>query len=307
MDTQAIEVMRSVTAHVEEILGQSTFPPLPALADIRRAEACLIRNIPSQGHGLQRTSEHLRSHVLPGLNCSSLSSGYYGFVTGGVTPAARIADSLTTLYDQNVAVHLPEETIATVVEGRALFLTLELLGFKPSEWPSRTLNTGATASNILGLACGRHFTITQSLRRLGQESSDGEGILSACRRAGIEDFQVLSTLPHSSLAKAANLVGLGSTCVVDISRDDGTIRFDMAKLEQYLSKTKLASIVVISCGEVNTGAFATGSFEDVEAIRQLCDTHGAWLHVDGGKFCHFLCSFQPTEHSTASQSSLTEL
>jgi glutamate/tyrosine decarboxylase-like PLP-dependent enzyme len=39
--------------------------------------------------------------------------------------------------------------------------------------------------------------------------------------------------------------------------------------------------VAISCGEVNTGRFATTGIDQMKEIRRLCDEYGAWLHVDG--------------------------
>lgn len=44
-----------------------------------------------------------------------------------------------------------------------------------------------------------------------------------------------------------------------------------------------ALMVVVSCGEVNTGLFATNRLESMQNIRLLCDRYNAWLHVDGGR------------------------
>jgi glutamate/tyrosine decarboxylase-like PLP-dependent enzyme len=55
-------------------------------------------------------------------------------------------------------------------------------------------------------------------------------------------------------------------------------------MEQLFSKIKdksVLSIVVVSCGEVNTGRFGTTGAM-MKMVRDVCDDHGAWLHVDGG-------------------------
>lgn len=261
-----------------------TLTPLPKDAAITKAAAALHSALPTKGIGEQSLSEHLQDDVAPGLNGSSLSPRYYGFVTGGVTPAAHVAERLVMLFDQNVAVHLPGESIATVVENRALHMLLQLFDLEPQQWPARSLTTGATASNVQGLACGREFVIAEKLRRLKLDRQEGEGVLEACRKAEIDKFQILTTMPHSSLGKAANIVGVGSASMIDMSKEDHFLAFDMEKLESRLASPRTASIVVISCGEVNTGAFATSCREDVESIRALCDKYGAWLHVDGGKW-----------------------
>ena len=276
----------SLTQRLLSAVETNPYQPLCHEECVSQAADSLVSNLPQDGYGLTRTHDHLVKDVIQGLNGSSLASSYYGFVTGGVTPAARIADIWASVYDQNVAVHLPKETVATNVEDRALCLLLELLEYEPSQWPVRVLTTGATASNILGLACGRQYVITERLKKLGKSVVDGESLLSACRRALISDFSILTNLSHSSVAKAANIVGLGSLCIVNVARDDDATRLDVEKVRQSLlasSQSGVAAILAISCGEVNTGAFATRSLAEVQELRGLCDQHGAWLHVDGGK------------------------
>lgn len=281
--TNSIQLLR---AKEIQTLSESKPRVLPRSTEIKASIESLLQRLPPEGFGLERATDHLLKDVAQGLNAASLSPNYYGFVTGGVTPAARIADNLVTLYDQNVQVHLPEQSVATIVEDKALAMLMELLDFGLAEWPARTFTTGATASNILGLACGREYVILQALRRASNDEvqdSVGElGLLGACRQAGIERIQVLTTMPHSSLRKAASIVGLGRVAVVDVGNSIDGLAFDMEKLETELSRAKSASIVVVSCGEINTGQFATHSREAVVEIKRLCNKYGAWLHVDGG-------------------------
>ncbi|KAF2623345.1 pyridoxal-dependent decarboxylase [Macroventuria anomochaeta] len=256
---------------------------LPSQNVLSEAHATLKSDLLEQGAGLEDTIRHLTQDLGPALNASSRSATYYGFVTGGSTPAASLADNLVTHYDQNVQVHLPNETLATGIEDRALTLLCSLLDFNPSQWPHRTFTTGATASNILGLACGREYIIAEaSAHRTDAEVSVGEhGIVEAMRLAGIDNIQILTTVPHSSLSKAASILGLGRSCVKTIGRADAPHKFDMDQLQKHLAQPGAASIVAISASEVNTGLFATSSLQEMQSIRQLCDMYGAWIHVDG--------------------------
>jgi glutamate/tyrosine decarboxylase-like PLP-dependent enzyme len=256
---------------------------LPSVDTLARARESLAAHLPNEGAGLEETLRHLREELAPGFNASSLSPNYYGFVTGGATPAAALADNLVTAYDQNVQVHLPNETIATTVEDRALSLLCELLDFDPVQWPHRVFTTGATASNVLGLACGREYVIAEaSAHRTDAENSVGEfGIVEAMHRAGIDKIRILTTVPHSSLAKAASVLGLGRASVVDIGRIDAPHKFNMLQLRKLLEQPGAASIVAISASEVNTGLFATSGLQEIQEIRRLCDMYGAWIHVDG--------------------------
>lgn len=278
-------------------------PILPAASHICAAIASLINHLPSTGLGIEKVTEHIAHDLGPGLNASSSSANYYGFVTGGVTPAAKIADNMVTQWDQNVQVHLPDQSIATIVEDRALTMLLELLNFEPDQWKGRTFTTGATASNVLGLACGREHVLMTALKDgsgLGDVSdSVGElGILELCRYAGVERIQVLSTMPHSSISKAASIVGLGRSSVTDVGQDDRPLAFDMDQLEHLMSRGKCATIVVVSCGEINTGGFATNTLDELLTLRRLCDRYGAWLHVDGGTLiCLLTSSFADISNS----------
>jgi glutamate/tyrosine decarboxylase-like PLP-dependent enzyme len=256
---------------------------LPSAKDLARARASLPQSLANAGIGYEAAKQHILDDIIPGLNGSSISPNYYGFVTGGVTPAALFADNVVSAYDQNVQVHLPEHSVATDVEYNALGLLLDLLQLDRSSWYNGTLTTGATASNILGLACGREFAVRTAAKNRGatMQSVGQHGLFEVMQASGLSGLQVLSTLPHSSLVKAAGILGIGRANVKNVCRDDNPLLFDLANLEAELAISEKATIVAVSCGEVNTGHFATAGLEEMLEIRRLCDEYGAWLHVDG--------------------------
>ncbi|KAI7158193.1 tyrosine decarboxylase [Hortaea werneckii] len=253
---------------------------LPSTEIIDNGRANFLTRLPEAGIGEAKASEHLNRYVLPGLNRASSSPHYYGFVTGGATTIARLADNLVTEADNSPQVHLPKETVATEVEDCALRMVCDLLALSPNDWPHRTFTTGATASNVVGIACGREFVIQHAASKLSASASVGDdGLAKAMVKAGVSDVQILTTVPHSSLRKASSIVGLGRSCVIEVGQSHRRHLFDMEALESQLRRPGIASIVVVSCAEVNTGFFATTG-EDMRQIRKLCDEHGAWLHVD---------------------------
>ncbi|QVM07388.1 hypothetical protein D8B26_002088 [Coccidioides posadasii str. Silveira] len=262
---------------------QPTARVLPTAEDLEHARSSLFESLPRKGKGFAEIKDHLLKDIVPGLNFASISPNYYGFVTGGVTPAAWFADNIVSAYDQNVQVHIREHSVATDVEDKSLKLLLDLFRLETREWPHRTVTSGATASNVLGLACGREFVLRSVAERKGIDcKSVGEyGIVEVLRAAGLSGLHVLSTLPHSSLGKAAGILGIGRSNVKTICTTENPLRFDMKRLEKQLASAGMASIVAVSCGEVNTGRFATGGIDEFRQIRALCDKYGAWLHVDG--------------------------
>ena len=147
-------------------------------------------------------------------------------------------------------------------------------------WLGRTFTTGATASNILGLACGRDMV----LHKKGASVAE-LGLFGAAVKAGIKGIQVLTSGAHSSLGKAASVVGLGTASLKELSlskREPWRLDFDA--LEREMAKEGMLSIVGVSAGEVNTGAFAVRGRAEWERLRKLADKYGAWIHVDGGEF-----------------------
>jgi glutamate/tyrosine decarboxylase-like PLP-dependent enzyme len=106
------------------------------------------------------------------------------------------------------------------------------------------------------------------------------GLAGALQAVGKMGIQVITALPHSSLRKAASIVGLGRDAVQDMTLKDPQSELHVTLVEEALRRsTEQLSIVVVSCGEVNTGHFGTDGASMIK-IREVCDEHGAWLHVD---------------------------
>lgn len=246
------------------------------------------------GLGTEKTLSHLLQDIVPGLS-GQVGPRYYGFVTGGVHPAAAAADAVVTAVDQNVQVHLPDATVATELEAVTLDMLADLLGLKDTTereggrrlFSGRTFTTGATASNVLGLACGRESIIAQRLPK-GSPSVGELGLLNACAEAGVKRIQVLTSAGHSSLSKAASIVGIGRANVREMPCDkDRPWLLDLRAVEAELKAGKengTAFIIAISLGEVNTGRYAVDEWREIKHLSELSKLYGSWFHVDGGTY-----------------------
>ncbi|PWO00405.1 PLP-dependent transferase [Tilletiopsis washingtonensis] len=311
---EALEPFEAFSAALAELsrLAEARFttptpreqPFVAPAAALDRALVVLPDELPEHGLGLSRTTRVLLDDVAPALNPGQAGSRYFGFVTGGVLPSAAVADQLVTILDANVQVHLPTETVATLVEVHALKLTLSLLSLPVQRWTG-TVTTGATSSNVLALACGRDAVLKRAMAARGHADWD----MAEDGLADAPAVTVYVALPHASIKKAAAIVGIGRARVVDLGQrvsvaDSATaeqlararaaaLDFDLDALEVRLaadSAAKQGAIVVVGMSEVNTGALAA----QTPALRQLCDRYGAWLHIDAafGAFASLVPGFE---------------
>jgi glutamate/tyrosine decarboxylase-like PLP-dependent enzyme len=208
----------------------------------------------------EAVGEWLR-RAAPGIVRSS-GPRYFGFVTGGATPAALAGDWLASALDQNAGTWLMSPAAAQT-ELTVVRWLLDLFSL-PASW-SGALTTGATAANLCGLAAGRQWVS----HRLGFDAArDGLG--------GKPPIPVISSQEiHQSALKALSILGLGRDALRVVPARAGVI--DLDTFARTLGECEGPAIVVANAGEVNTGAF-----DPIRAMAERCAVHtpGVWLHVD---------------------------
>lgn len=213
----------------------------------------------SDSSGTQAAFTEFMQRIAPHLSATA-GPRYFGFVTGGCTPAALLADWIVAGTDQNVA--QGGDSISSEVESQALAWLRELFQL-PSNFEG-ILTTGATASNILGLLCARQFAGEQQGLDIARD-----GFCDA-------DISVFSATPHASSQKAMAIVGLGRNQIQAVDCLPDSEAMEVTSLAKRLAaNTSPGKIVIASAGTV-TGT----DFDDLVAIAALCKQHNAWLHVD---------------------------
>ncbi|CRK25719.1 Aromatic-L-amino-acid decarboxylase like protein [Verticillium longisporum] len=279
---------------VKKHFPPSSPPTLPHPSALTRAAASLpkVSDALSKPLGVSATTAHLLEDIVPALSGQALSPRYYGFVTGSVHPAAQAAEAVVAALDQNVQVHLPDQTIATDVEASALDLLADLFGLSHPQtgaprgiFTGRTFTTGATGSNILGLACAREHVLARRVPP-GSPSMGELGILGACVAAGVTEIQVLTSMGHSSLSKAASVVGLGRASVKQMAKSpERPWLLDVDAVERELvarDGTGVATIIAVTFG-IFAAALAPGTVFD-KLRERVSGVHLAdSIAVDGHK------------------------
>ncbi|HEV8348199.1 MAG TPA: pyridoxal-dependent decarboxylase [Vicinamibacterales bacterium] len=232
--------------------------PTVTLDDLR---AALGGPLPVDPAAPQHVIDALARAVEPGL-VATTGPRYFGFVTGGALPATVAAEWLTTTWDQNTCLFVMSPAAAVVEEIAGAWL-LDLLGLPASA--SAGFVTGCHMANFTALAAARH----EVLRRAGWDV-EADGLQGAPRLRVIVGDEV-----HVSVIGALRLIGIGSRQVVRIDADDQG-RMKPGALRAAVAAGDGPTIVCAQAGNVNTGAF-----DPLDAIADITQSNGAWLHVDG--------------------------
>jgi glutamate/tyrosine decarboxylase-like PLP-dependent enzyme len=189
---------------------------------------------------------------------TSTGGRYFGFVTGGVLPAALAANWLAGAWDQNTALSVMSP-VAAALEEIVLGWLREIFGLPVS--CGAGFVTGATMANFTCLAAARGAL----LRRAGWNAEE-RGLFGAPELKVIVGGEV-----HVSLLKALSMLGLGRSRVTIVPADNqGRMRADSLPILDD------RTIVCIQAGNVNTGAF-----DPAAKICPRAREAGAWVHVDG--------------------------
>ncbi len=199
----------------------------------------------------ERYGEHLTANAGP---------RYFGFVTGGVTPAALVGDWVASTVDMNAQ---DKSAVGFHIEMETISLLKQLFGL-PEEFLGCFV-TGATMSNYTGLAAARQWIGLQQGVDIGEE---GVGV--------VKEIRVLAATPHSSVSKALSMLGLGRNALVKLPTLPDREAVDMQALKQWIAYNPGQPFIFVASG----GTVNTVDFDDIAALVELRKEHPFWLHVD---------------------------
>lgn len=219
-----------------------------------------LENVPEEGIGAEAALKLFDEKYSDQIT-NSAGPRYFGFVTGGSTPAAVAGDWLVSTYDQNNCGS--NDSIAPQLEKQTLHFLKQLLGL-PNEFTGSFV-TGATISNFVGLSLARQWAGEKS----GIDVSEN-GLM------GLEKIKIVSGFPHSSIYKSLSMLGLGRKSLTKLPTLADREAVDLIALEKFLKENSSAPIVVIA----NAGTVNTVDFDDLVAIGKLKSKCNFWLHVD---------------------------
>lgn len=231
----------------------------------------IIEHLNQIGLGAEETLNQFNQKFEP-LMVASTGPRYWGFVTGGSTPAATMGDMLATFYDQNTQALKGQGDISASLEVETIHCLLDLLGL-PDDFFGGFV-TGATMSNFTSLAVARQWIGKQKGVDFAKDGVTGT-------------IKVLSAAPHSSVIKSLSMLGIGSNSIEKIKILEGNREaIDINDLKEKIIQLNGEPFILIA----NAGTVNTVDFDNFEEIAKLKSEYNFWIHIDGAFGAFAACS-----------------
>ena len=222
-----------------------------------RSGAALDHPLPDQGVDPAQVVADLARDLGPYVTAHA-SGRFFGFVIGGLHPAAWGAELLVSTWDQNAGLFPPTPGVAVAEE-----IAARVAGRPAAVCPPESsvgFVTGGQMANFTCLAAARH----EVLRQAGWDV-EADGLLGAPPMS-----VVVKEGAHSTVLRALRFLGLGERAAVrGPVRRPGPRASGPARAVPCVTRPG-PTIVAVECGNVNTGAF-----DDFAAVADLADAHRA--------------------------------
>lgn len=235
--------------------------PVHPSEDAESLRRRFCRPLGEEGRDSAAVIDDLIAACEPGL-VGNTDAAFFSWVMGGSNTTGVAADWLTSVWGQNAAIYQTSPAAAIAEEAVAEWL-LDLLDM-PRE-SSVGLVTGATMAGFVCLAAARAEVLARAGYDLDRRGLQGAPLVRI----------YLSDDAHVSNLLALRFLGFGDANLVRVPSDSqGLMQLDA--LGDALCQSEGPRIIVGQAGHINSGGF-----DDFEALSQLAERHGSWLHIDG--------------------------
>ncbi len=240
--------------YLNNALERNVFPSLDAIENLEKFEEPLPDSVGNPKEILEKLNRYGAQATI-----SQIGGRYFGFVNGGVIPAALAARWLSDVWDQNSALYVISPLASKLEEICESWLK-ELFGL-----PNRVVAgfvSGSSLAIFCGIAAGRY----RIYKNLGWDINR-QGFYGAPRVRLVAGRQA-----HGTVVKAIALLGFGIDNIEWVDTDD-----QGKMLSSRLPDLDERTILILQAGNVSSGAF--DDFEEICAKAN--SVNNAWVHIDG--------------------------
>ena len=216
--------------------------------------------LPVEPQELSEVYEEFKETILP-YSLGNTHPRFWSWVIGTGTVQGMLAEMLAAGMNSNVGIG---DQSPMYVDNQVVNWCKEMMGF-PAE-SSGALVNGASAANLNALIVARN-AMSQYIRIRGIQIYSGRLVMYA------------SSESHSSIQKAAEIIGIGSENVRKV-RVNEQYEMDVKHLDEMIRKDKAIGNIPF-CVVANVGTVNTGAIDPVQEIFLVCIKYNLWLHVDG--------------------------
>jgi aromatic-L-amino-acid/L-tryptophan decarboxylase len=217
---------------------------------------------PEQGEPFERIFEDFKRIIVPATTHWN-HPRFFAYFATSAEPSAVAAEALSATLDVK-AMLWRTSPAATELEEVTMRWLADLLDLPP-EWTGIIYDT-ASIAGFTALAAARE-ALGLDVRRLGMTGRD------------LPRLRIyISDQTHSHVEKAAIALGVGQENVVQIPSDEN-FAMDVAELERNIAADIDAGMRPLAI-VATAGTTSTTSFDPLEAIADVAQRLGVWLHVD---------------------------
>ena len=228
-------------------------------------------NFPRDGRPIAEIIERLEKQVIADAN-KYYHPMYMGHQTSAPLPIGIWMESIIGALNQSLAVWEMSPT-ASMIEHQIVAWLAKLAGYGAGA--GGTMTSGGTEANFTALLAARNSALPNAWE-------DGVG--------GDPPVVVYGEHAHYAVTRAIGQLGIGRKRGISITSRNYKLDIDLlrATMQRLRDEGKRVMAVVATAGTT-----ATGSFDDLEAIGEICEDAGVWFHVDGAHGASALLSSRP--------------
>lgn len=228
----------------------------------------LMPALPKTAKETSEIIDVLTQDVMP-YATGNTHSRFFGWVHGTGMPSCLLAEMVASTMNSNCG---GRDHGAIYVERCVIDWCKEIFGFSTDA--SGLITVGTSHATIIAL-------VTARAKICGLE----------VREQGIQNMPKIAVYcaqgTHACVKKALQVMGHGAEALREIPKHSPSSGMNLELLKTQIEKDKQNGIQPL-CITATAGSVNTGSFDDMNAIADICAEYGLWMHVDGafGAWAH---------------------